>query len=272
SATPNTFEEDHPGPGTWQASARAESMPMNLTEEVLQQVLQQGMKGASVGKKLTRRADAVPGPASAGRQGAAREAFWNEVVEKAESTVDEQLLEKPAQEALGAVLDAVGAREGPGGFTIPAQCWEFPDVSSAVDAKVIGSAVSLASPASRQFLPHEAGKAQIEVQTKAGMFGNKSYIAHASVQVSAIDVELYPGIVRVEPGDDVPFAAVVRNALDPGVRWTSSAGTMGQIVDNGDGSYEAVLASPGDPKAYPIRVERSEEHTSELQSRENLVC
>src|SRR5690606_14677810 len=58
SATPNTFEEDHPGPGTWQASARAESMPMNLTEEVLQQVLQQGMKGASVGKELTRRADA----------------------------------------------------------------------------------------------------------------------------------------------------------------------------------------------------------------------
>src|SRR5690606_41983967 len=80
-----------------------------------------------------------------------------------------------------------------------------------------------------------------------------------------------------------PYTTLFRSFADPPdegsnnvvIAWTKADADMRKLITNCryyGGSYYARFWLFGNPNRRNTRFPRSEEHTSELQSRENLVC
>lgn len=275
-ADPPEFEEDSEETGTWTASAVAASEGMKLTQKVIEKVmnvaLEKALADASIGRELTGKA---PDDSELSNQ------------------IDEQLLKNSTSAALDALLDAIGAKEVEGGFDIPGGCWTLGDMSGSdePDQDATSSAPPLVTPhlsggavewtgngsgVPREYEPVEAGTSRLEIRTAEGYrkaievplgagfktdiaatyaFGGDQYTAVTRITVNEIEVQISPSLIRVEPGERVPFVATVQNAVDTRVRWSRSAGSFVQKVDFGDGTHEAVLITPKSPKLFPITVE-----------------
>ncbi|MFW6083642.1 MAG: Ig-like domain-containing protein [Gemmatimonadota bacterium] len=144
-----------------------------------------------------------------------------------------------------------------------------------VIGKLSGGAVEYVddgSPAPREYEPVEVGTSRLEVRTAEGYrktmasagglsigatyaFGGDQYTAVTRITVDPIEIVVNPAIKKVEPGEKVEFDAVVRNAVDTRVDWSSSAGTITDEVDRGGGAHKANLITPEDPSVYPLTVE-----------------
>src|SRR3712207_8290249 len=71
-----------------------------------------------------------------------------------------------------------------------------------------------------------------------------------------------------------PYTTLFRSGRwDAMVGDTVRPGTPLRVrVENAPGAVVRVITDGGEPAFKPVRVTRSEEHTSELQSRQYLVC
>src|SRR5690606_40913408 len=75
----------------------------------------------------------------------------------------------------------------------------------------------------------------------------------------------------IDPGERLTY----RFRADHAGAWLYHCSTMPMTQHIANGMYGAVVIDPPDLPAVDreyLLVQRSEEHTSELQSRENLVC
>ncbi len=99
-------------------------------------------------------------------------------------------------------------------------------------------------------------------------FGGEQSVGSTRVEVRAIDIHVEPSVVRIEPGQPVPFTARIRNAMDTHVEWRATAGTFVDLVSHQEGEFcppgsmgpegrhEATLVTEGVPLSeYPILVE-----------------
>lgn len=263
-ASPVRFTEDDPGAGTWRVAATASSKPWNLTEEILTKALELGMQNASLDPILKKAGQAL------GRK--ARSTASKRLLELAEAIAAETLggdaLANASAEQLGAFLDGMGVTEGPHGFHVAARCWQ---VDAGWDewayAEVEGTAIALSG--ENGYVPQAAGSATLRIWTVAGRqaFGNRMRSTSVGIEVLPIEVELMPSIHRVQAGERVPFIATIHNAADPGMAWTASAGQFVDRQPAGAGSETNVLATPTDPKRFPIRVEVRSTSTSGVRGK-----
>lgn len=288
-------DSEKTGRWTARAVAHSDGMKLTrkIIEKVMQKALEKGLADASIGKPLRNEVRESLSDETLDRMSGREAIFWNKFGDRAADKLDKTVIEEPTRQALKDLLDAIGAEEGPDGFDIPAGCWMLPDMSKSDDPKddkpplitahLIGEAVAFVDDGSevpRTYKPATAGEtSRLEVRTAADYmktfewrpaersalspirvgtthaYGGEQRVAATQLSVLEIEVDVYPSIIKIDPGERVPFAAVVRNAVDTRVDWTASANTFREIVDNGDGSHEAVLYSPTDPALYPIRIE-----------------
>jgi len=278
SLDPADFDEDSERKGQWTARAVARSEGMKLAEKVVDKLMETALKkglggeeghaGLSAGKALMKRY---------GRK------LSEKTREKAAEKIDKAVLEKGTKLGLDALLEAIGAKEGPEGWNIPGGCWTLPDMSMSdggsapplVVASLSGDAVAFVADggrAHRHYRPAKAGTSVLTVHTADSYekatgsllgkpigisyaFGGTEYTASAAITVHPIEVDLNPTLQRVKGGEKVPFVATVHHAVDTRVRWKSSANPFDEITDWGDGTHEASLITPKNPRLYPIRIE-----------------
>lgn len=172
----------------------------------------------------------------------------------------------PDEDAEAAADESDADGDGPDGGEVPPPLVTGDLSGGAVEYVDDGAA------APREYEPVEAGTSRLEVRTAEGYrkteasvgalpvgtsyaFGGKQYVARTSITVNEIEIVVDPAIKKVEPGEKVEFDAVVRNAVDTRVDWSSSAGTIVDEVDRGGGAHRANLITPEDPSVYPLTVE-----------------
>ena len=290
-ADPPRFDEDSQETGRWTASATATSDGMKLTQKVIDKVmetaLEKGLADASIGEELVDVSGADSKLGEKLRRGAADEIDEQLIKQPTSDALDALLESIGAKEVEGGfdipggcwtlddmssgapqpADDEEGVREegGAPGSSPP------PLVTGYLTGGTV-EFVEAGNGAPREYEPVEAGTSRLEIRTAEGYrktvatgaghsigttyaFGGDQYTAVTRISVDAIEVQINPSIIRVEPGDRVPFVATVRNAEDTRVRWTSSANPLDEIVDFGDGTHEAVLIAPENPELYPVSIE-----------------
>ncbi|MFW6084391.1 MAG: Ig-like domain-containing protein [Gemmatimonadota bacterium] len=293
-AEPSSFEEDSEETGRWTAAAVATSEGMRLTKKILEKVmttaLKKGLGDVSVGKPLKEEFRGSMPDGEFYDEVADRTAKKiDKAAKKEASAAVKRLLDALGAEEGPDWFDIPGGcweltDMAVGGGAGGAAAGD-PDAPPLLTAHLSGPGVAWTDPDSelpREYAPAAADTSRLEVRTvedyrkaldlgRSGLdmitgadglqvattyaFGGQQHVAVTRIEVRPIEIDLNPTIVRVEPGDNVPFEATVRNALDTRVRWTPSVGHFDEIVDFGEGTHEAHLPTPTNPEAFPIRVE-----------------
>lgn len=243
--SPTEFNEDDPGPGRWTLVAIGTSDPWNLNKEVFKAALEKGLGNASVGK-----------------QALGSKAVEDPLLDAAASKIDDYVIKQPTDAALDRLMGAIGADQGDAGFVLPAGCWDGPDdegydlsEGGRTEVEVIGDAVYIADfDDEGLYYPDQVGTATIQVTTVSQAYGNEIFIERGDVEVKPIIVSVDPTSELVEPGDPVTYRAVVRNANDQSVTWSTSAGYFDVETTSADGQNEAILITPTERDPFPVRV------------------
>ncbi len=218
--SPTDFFEDDPGPGAWtNFTVVAKSRGMSLDTLILEGILQYAGLGTSFGDFI--------------------ESFGGDIAQEMAGFV--------ITEATNAVIGAAG--DGSGIITIDPRSWTVTSTGDPLTQGRIVQGPAVDTVAPNGYVPVEVGVSNMWIETLPGNFGGQVAFKPNSVEVKAIEVEVLPGGVNVEPGEVVDFTAVVRNAMDEELQWTTTGGTLTQTSNT-----SASLQTPVEAWDEPIVV------------------
>src|SRR5256885_4676081 len=88
-----------------------------------------------------------------------------------------------------------------------------------------------------------------------------------------LDITLQLDTVYLLPGDTLsaPLTVLKRTPVPAAAGWFTPPSNAQFSIDSASGRFRST-ATPGGPSRYIVHADRSEEHTSELQSPCNIVC